>query len=103
MYAKCGMLQKAQEVFDELPLRNLVSWNVLIIGYAQHGHIEDALNCFQWMQGEGFSPDTVTYAGILKSLGRIGAVIKGQELHAQIVKQGFLEKDVVVGNALVDM
>eukprot|EP00250_Pteridium_aquilinum_P018897 c24231_g10_i1 orf=205-801(+) len=38
MYAKCGALTKAQDVFNDLPFQNIVLWNALISGYAQHGH-----------------------------------------------------------------
>ena len=37
MYAKCDMLLKAQQVFDELPTPNIVSWNAMISGYVQNG------------------------------------------------------------------
>ena len=47
MYAKCDDLEKAQLVFDELPIQDLVSWNSLISRYAQHGHNEGALKCFK--------------------------------------------------------
>eukprot|EP00250_Pteridium_aquilinum_P032920 c4956_g1_i1 orf=1-492(-) len=32
-YAKCGTLAKAQEVFDILPSRDVVTWTALIAGY----------------------------------------------------------------------
>ena len=38
MYAKCGAISKARQMLDGLPLRNVVSWNALIAGYAQEGH-----------------------------------------------------------------
>ena len=44
MYAKCGALDKAREVFERLPGRDVVSWNALISGYDRHGLGEDALN-----------------------------------------------------------
>ncbi|KAI5062550.1 hypothetical protein GOP47_0023089 [Adiantum capillus-veneris] len=103
MYMKFRLVSKAQEVFDELPGSNIVSWNVLVTGYAQHGHVEEALACFKQMQDEGFVPDVITYVGILKGLGSVGALFKGQELHAQIIKNGLLEKEDLIGNALVDM
>ena len=34
MYAKCSSLSKAQDLFDEIPIRNIISWNALIGGYA---------------------------------------------------------------------
>lgn len=46
-YVKCGALVKAREVFDAISNQDIVSWNVLIAGYAQHGHGEAAFNCFE--------------------------------------------------------
>ena len=57
MYSKCGMLEKAREVFDELAERNVVSWNALISGYAQNGLGDEALKCFRHMQNVGVRPD----------------------------------------------
>ncbi|KAI5069848.1 hypothetical protein GOP47_0016149 [Adiantum capillus-veneris] len=103
MYAKCGALAKAAQVLSELPARNVVSWNALITGYAQQGQGEEALECFERMQHEGFPPNDVTFICILKACGSIGAADKGQQIHNQIKREGFLVKDVAVGNALVDM
>ena len=103
MYAKCGTLAKAQEVFDQLPVRNVVSWNALVSGYTQHGDGNKALNCFRRMQHESISPDSVTFLCILKACGAIGATEKGKEIHAEMIKEEFLENYVELGNALVDM
>ena len=103
MYAKCGFLAKAQDVFHKLPMRNVVSWNVLITGYVQHGDAEEALSCFQKMQVEDTSPNDVTFLSILKACGLLGAFEKGQEIHAQIRKGGLLRENNGVGSALVDM
>ena len=107
MYAKCGVLSKAQQVLKELHLRNVVSWNALITGYADHGQGHEALNAFDQMQSEGFCPDDVTYMCILKGCGSIGAIDKGKQIHNEIVGRGLLEtdieKDIVLGTALVDM
>ncbi|MCO5609779.1 hypothetical protein L7F22_064011 [Adiantum nelumboides] len=68
MYAKCGVLQKAQKVLEELPIRNVDSYNALIAGYAEQGQGQEALGCFQRMQTECISPDSVTYTFILKAM-----------------------------------
>ena len=44
MYAKCGTFTKSQEVFDELLVWDVVSWNSLIIGYASNAHSADVLD-----------------------------------------------------------
>ena len=104
MYTKCSMFDEALEVLEEYRIRNIYTWNALIVGYAQQGLGQEALNCFDKMQShEGLSPDVVTFTCILKACGKVGAISKGEEIHVEIVKKRFLEKDVVLGNALVDM
>ncbi|MCO5578027.1 hypothetical protein L7F22_031865 [Adiantum nelumboides] len=53
MYAKCGVLDIARQVFHELSEKNEVTWNTLLAGYAQHGRGEEALRCSEQMQDEG--------------------------------------------------
>ena len=103
MYVKCGAFAKAQQVFDVLPIQNIVSWNVLISGYCQHGHCEEALRCFQKMRCQGVSPNSITFACILKACGNLGAVEKGKNIHQEILREGYLENDCMLGNALVEM
>eukprot|EP00250_Pteridium_aquilinum_P021298 c25084_g10_i2 orf=2-265(+) len=74
MYAKNGLLAKAQEVFDRLPVRDLVSWNALIAGYSEHRCGQEALDCFERMQLEDIAPDVITFAAVLKACGILGAI-----------------------------
>ena len=103
MYAKCGCLHEAQEVFDGLSTRTIVSWNALISGYAQHGVNEKALSCFQKMREEGLAPDAITFVCILKSCSSMGNIEMGEEICAEICKTGLLRKDMLLQTALVDM
>jgi pentatricopeptide repeat protein len=104
MYAKCGRFAKAREVFEDLSdRRNTITWNALISGYAKHGCDEEALQCFREMESEGFSPDSVTYACVLKACGSVGGVTTGEIMHSKIERRGLWGRDALVGNALVDM
>lgn len=103
MYTKCGALSKAQEMFDQLPARNVISWNALMTGYVQQGFGDKALACYGQMLDEGLSPNAVTYLCILKACSSIRAVDKGESIHAELGRQGLLGKDVVLDTALVDM
>ena len=103
MYAKCGMLAKAHDVLEESCFQNVFCWNALIGGYAHHGQAHDAVSCYEQMQSEGLFPDEVTLTCILKACGRLGAIDKGKQLHGKIMNRNLLKKDVVLGNALVDM
>eukprot|EP00250_Pteridium_aquilinum_P013580 c21434_g1_i2 orf=419-3316(+) len=102
MYAKCGSPSEAQEVFDELQLRTVVSWTSLISGYADHGTWHDVFRCFEQMQSEGVSPNAVTIACVLRACGSIGAIEKGLALHMEIVAN---ELDTIpsIANSLINM
>ena len=78
MYDKCGTVSKARQVLDGLPSQNVVSWNELIAGYAQEGHAQQALDCFEEMQHERILSDVVTSACILKACATFGAAAKGK-------------------------
>ncbi|KAH7432831.1 hypothetical protein KP509_07G042200 [Ceratopteris richardii] len=103
MYAKCGALARARQIHDELPIRDVVSWSALISGYAEHGQGQDALDCFENMKQDGFAPNSVTFMSVLKACASLEASDKGEQFHYEIMRQGWLQKDIAVGNAVVDM
>ena len=102
MYAKCGNLRKAQEMFEKLPKSSVVAWNAMITGYAQKKHYEEAFETFQRMQAEGIKPNSVTFTSILNACASPVALEQGKWVHSQIVKGG-LEADLHVANALISM
>ena len=51
MYSKCGCLEDARKVFDQVLEQNTVSWNAIILGYAQHGHGREE-HCHRGAWGE---------------------------------------------------
>eukprot|EP00250_Pteridium_aquilinum_P027424 c34901_g1_i1 orf=2-265(+) len=87
MYAKCGLLVIAQQVFDTFLVRDVVLWTVLIAGYAEHGLGEKAIQCLEQMQIEGVFPNAVTIVCSLKACNSIGSTHKGQQLHVEIERQ----------------
>ena len=78
MYARCGWLSKAQEVLNELPNGNVVTWSSLIAGYAQQGQGKEALDCFKEMQSKNMlCPNSVTFLSILHACSHAGLVEEG--------------------------
>ncbi|XP_057854729.2 pentatricopeptide repeat-containing protein At2g13600 [Cryptomeria japonica] len=102
MYAKCGNVHTARDLFDMMPQRNVVSWNSMIGGYAQNGFFEKALEAFKQMQLAGKKPDYITFASILPACAEIGVLEHGMDIHQNIIESKLLS-DVVVASALVDM
>ncbi|KAH9310683.1 hypothetical protein KI387_025718, partial [Taxus chinensis] len=102
MYAKCGSLEDARQVFDKMPERNAVSWSAMIAGYAQSGEGEEAFDLFWGMQLEGIEPHQSVFVSILRVCASLADIRKGQRVHSYVIKIG-MESDVYVGSGLVTM
>jgi len=102
MYVKCAKMKDAQQVFENMPKRNVVSWTAMISGYAQNGHGEEAFKLFSQMLRVGVQMNLVTFACVLTAFASPEALEQGSQVHGHIVKAG-LEADVSVANALVTM
>ncbi|KAH7446570.1 hypothetical protein KP509_01G062600 [Ceratopteris richardii] len=103
MYAKSGAIAKAWQVLDEAPMWDTASWNALISGSLEQGEAEKALEFFKQMDKKGLHPTAVTFICALKACGIMGALDEGKRIHDRIEKEGLLQTDIILGNALVDM
>ncbi|TKY58938.1 Pentatricopeptide repeat-containing protein [Spatholobus suberectus] len=77
MYAKCGVIENAVDVFNGLDVKDIITWNTIINGIAMHGHGADALSLFEQMKSAGERPDGVTFVGILSACTHMGLVRDG--------------------------
>ncbi|XP_010258413.1 PREDICTED: pentatricopeptide repeat-containing protein At4g21065-like [Nelumbo nucifera] len=102
MYATCTSIGEARRLFDEMPVKNSVSWNALITGYTHNRKFREAISTFREMQISGFEPGEVTMVGVLSACGHLGALNQGKWIHDYIVQKR-LRLNVFVGTALIDM
>eukprot|EP01018_Ginkgo_biloba_P037025 Gb_10985 [translate_table: standard] len=102
MYAKCGRIEKALEVFDKMQQPNVVSWTAIIAGCVHNGQGVEALQLYRQMKQVGVKPEPNTFASVLPACANLAALEHGMEIHQDILKSGFLP-DVFVENALIDM
>ncbi|XP_031497232.1 pentatricopeptide repeat-containing protein At3g12770-like [Nymphaea colorata] len=77
MYAKCGSIAEARRVFDMVPVKDVVVWTAMIMGYGLHGHGQDALALYEEMKRAGMKPNDVTFVGILSACNHSGLVDEG--------------------------
>lgn len=77
MYCKCGDLDDAWKLFLEMPRKDVVTWNAMISGYAQHGAGGKALCLFDKMRDEGNKPDWITFVAVLSACNHAGLVDLG--------------------------
>lgn len=87
MYAKCGSIHNALNVFYKSQFKDIYCWNAVISGLALHGHGTAALKLFDVMKENRIRPDDITFIGLLSACSHTGLVQEGCQLF------GCMEKD----------
>ncbi|KAL5976388.1 hypothetical protein ACLOJK_020719 [Asimina triloba] len=86
MYSKCGRLSEARKLFNNLNSKTLVSWNTLMMGYAQHGLGREALQLFDKLQRDGVKPNEITFLGVLTACSHVGLVEDGHRYFDSMIR-----------------
>ncbi|MCO5611138.1 hypothetical protein L7F22_065388 [Adiantum nelumboides] len=102
LYGKCGSIQEAQEIFNDMVVRDVVTWNAMIAGFAKSECGSEAIQFFKRMLQAGLKPDKVSFIGALKACSGMSALRQGMHIHSSIAGAG-LESDNFVVSALIDM
>ncbi|KZV58445.1 Pentatricopeptide repeat-containing protein [Dorcoceras hygrometricum] len=100
MYVKCGEIADANRVFDFMLVRNSVSWNALIAGYADFGDFFRCLKLFRCMDAEGVRVDDASFAPLLTLLHDVEFYELMRQFHGKIMKLG-LDFENTVLNAMI--
>ncbi|KAL1367551.1 hypothetical protein AAHE18_02G060000 [Arachis hypogaea] len=106
IYLKCNETKDALKLFDELPGRNVISWNIVIRGVVGCGN-ENVLNpylgfsYFKRMLFEKVAPEDITLNALIGVCAKLHDIEIGVQLHCFAMKRG-LDLDCFVGSALVD-
>ncbi|XWS75609.1 hypothetical protein CRYUN_Cryun01aG0105700 [Craigia yunnanensis] len=101
-YAKCGSMTEAQKIFNLFPIRNLQSFNAIIIGYARSDQAFQALHLFQLLLKSDLGFDEISVSGAFSACAVIKGYSDGVQIHALAVKSTF-ESNICVANAILDM
>ncbi|CAD5326632.1 unnamed protein product [Arabidopsis thaliana] len=102
MYGKCGSLDDAEKVFDEMPDRTAFAWNAMIGAYVSNGEPASALALYWNMRVEGVPLGLSSFPALLKACAKLRDIRSGSELHSLLVKLGYHSTGFIV-NALVSM
>ncbi|OVA10360.1 Pentatricopeptide repeat [Macleaya cordata] len=86
MYAKCGNIESAKQVFDSINPKSLASWNAIISGLAMHGHFDSSLVFFSKMIDEGMEPNDITFIAVLSACSHGGLVELGHQYFNSMVE-----------------
>ncbi|KAL3522953.1 hypothetical protein ACH5RR_015787 [Cinchona calisaya] len=102
-YAENGCIDDARYLFDKLPVKDVVLWNVMVNACAKDGNlVDDLIGLYRGMMMSEIRPNSITYACILSVCGLEKMVGFGAQVHGHVLRCG-LEMDSPVANTLVSM
>ncbi|KAI9162072.1 hypothetical protein LWI28_023512 [Acer negundo] len=102
LYAKFRRPDDAQRVFNDMLVRNTITWTSLMKGYLEDGNAESVFQiaCEMHRMEEKFNEHTCSV--ILQACNSPEDGILGGQIHGFIIKSGF-EDNVFVGTSLISM
>lgn len=102
MYSRCDRIEEAQRAFEVLFEKNLVSYNTLVDACAKNSNIDKAFELCNEIENTTLEIDAFTFASLLSGAATVGALGKGELIHARLLKAGF-ESNQCVCNSLISM
>ncbi|KAF8043646.1 hypothetical protein BT93_A1842 [Corymbia citriodora subsp. variegata] len=99
MYCKAGDLESAREIFDKMPVRDIVAWNSMIAGLSHSSDPLEALSLFKKMQLTGAVPQSISLLNLFPAVSRLAAIDLCRRMHAYGIRMDF---GLEVSNALID-
>ncbi|KAK7349644.1 hypothetical protein VNO77_07166 [Canavalia gladiata] len=103
MYAKCGNIARALQVFQEIPQKNCLTWTAIICGLALHGNGHDAISYFKKMIHIGLRPDEITFLGVLSACCHGGLVEEGRKYFFQMSSKFNISPKLKHYSCMVDL
>lgn len=103
MYAKCGSIGSAMEVFRGMKEKDVSTWNSMIGGLAFHGHAKESISLFTEMQSSKVRPNEITFVGVLVACSHAGRVEEGRQYFNLLRKVYDIEPNIKHYGCMVDL
>ncbi|CAJ1968140.1 unnamed protein product [Sphenostylis stenocarpa] len=103
MYAKCGNIDSAREVFDRMKEKNVISWSAMIAAYGYHGRGKEAIDLFHMMLSCGILPNRVTFVSLLYACSHAGLIEEGLLCFNSMWEEHAVRPDVKHYTCMVDL
>ncbi|XP_058084587.1 pentatricopeptide repeat-containing protein At3g16610-like [Magnolia sinica] len=102
MYGKCGCVEEAEKVFDEMELKDIISWNTMISCYGINARPCEAFLLFEEMQERGWQPTRVTFIALLSACSHAGLVDEGLRCFETMSSKHGISPDIEHYACIVD-
>lgn len=101
MYSRCGTLTDLTKLFDEMPMRDTISWNTMVSGFVRNGKFDEGFAYFKQMRKSGICWfDQATLTTILSACDRVEFYHVVKMMHGLVFSKGY-ENEISVGNSLI--
>uniref|UniRef100_A0A0D3ENP4 Pentacotripeptide-repeat region of PRORP domain-containing protein n=1 Tax=Oryza barthii TaxID=65489 RepID=A0A0D3ENP4_9ORYZ len=102
VYTKCTRVMRSKYLFDQLIIKDVVSYNAMIYGYLQNDMANEATSLLNYMMAEGVAPDFATVLSLLAAFADQRDLVRGRWIHGFAIRHGFCS-DVDVENQILYM
>lgn len=103
LYAKCGFDNYAYVIFRQMKVRNSVTWNSMISGFAQNGKGAEAIAVFEEMISEGVKPDYISFIAVLFACSHSGMVDEGRKYFLSMINEYGIKAHIEHYSCMVDL
>uniref|UniRef100_A0A0D9V0T1 Pentacotripeptide-repeat region of PRORP domain-containing protein n=1 Tax=Leersia perrieri TaxID=77586 RepID=A0A0D9V0T1_9ORYZ len=102
VYSKCKRLMRSRHLFDQLIIKDAVSYNAMMYGYLQNGMANEATSLLNYMMAEGIAPDCATVLSLIAAFADQRDLVRGRWIHGFAIRHGFCS-NVDVENQILYM
>ncbi|KAH1163241.1 hypothetical protein AAZX31_01G141000 [Glycine max] len=104
LYSQCEDIKAAETLFREIALKDIVSWNAMMEGFASNGKIKEVFDLLVQMQKVGFfQPDIVTLITLLPLCAELMLSREGRTIHGYAIRRQMISDHVMLLNSLIGM
>jgi len=102
VYFKCTRIMRSRHLFDQLMVKDVVSYNAMIYGYLQSGMANEAITLLKEMMVQCVAPNSVTVLSLLAAIADHKDLVRGRWIHGFAIRHGFCS-DVDIANQIIRM
>nr|XP_016452311.1 PREDICTED: putative pentatricopeptide repeat-containing protein At5g59200, chloroplastic [Nicotiana tabacum] len=103
MYSRCGDIDEAASLFEDLEARDVTTYNSMIVGYALNGRSTEAIKIFQRLIRDGIKPTSITFSAVLNACSHGGLVDIGFDIFESMKTEYGIERRIEHYGCMVDL
>ncbi|CAM0947199.1 unnamed protein product [Alopecurus aequalis] len=102
VYSKCKRVVESRHLFDQLTVKDAVSYNTMLYGYLQNDMADEATTLLNHMMKERIAPNSATVLCLLAHFADHKDLVRGRWIHGFTIRHGF-SSDVDIANQILHM